>query len=235
MLDVLAVDLTLILSAGLLGLVGAPHCAAMCSAPCSAVMRGCGAGAPGTVFAGFMLGRLLGYAAGGAAVAAGVLAFSVIGQWAPVLRPVWTLAHAAALAFGLWLLFTARQPAWWGARSTPAKGAALPAGWQRVNPPTRAAAAGALWLVLPCGLLQSALLIAALANTPLQGAVAMAAFATTSSVGLGVYPALWSGRLSSARASAWAARLAGGALAATSAWALAHDLWQRVAALCLTV
>jgi uncharacterized protein len=227
-------DLALIVSAGLLGLVGAPHCTAMCSAPCTAVTRACGAATPGTVLASFMMGRLLGYVAGGAAVAAGVLVFSAIGQLAPVLRPVWTVAHAAALAFGVWLLLTARQPAWWGgARQTPVT-APLPTGWQRLNTPTRAAAAGALWLALPCGLLQSALLIAALANTPLQGAAAMAAFATTSSVGLGAYPVLWSRRTSSAQASAWAVRLAGGVLAATSAWALGHGLWQRVAALCST-
>jgi sulfite exporter TauE/SafE len=223
-------DLALILSAGLLGLVGAPHCTAMCSAPCSAVVRRCGVGSP--VLAGFMTGRLLGYAVAGAAVAAGVLVFSAVGQLAPVLRPVWTGVHAAALGFGLWLLVSARLPVWW--RGTSRTPAALPGGWQRVSAPTRAAAAGALWLVLPCGLLQSALLIAALANTPLQGAAAMAAFAATSSLGLGALPALWARRMSNTSASAWAARLAGAALVATSAWALGEGLWQRVAALCLT-
>lgn len=229
-------DLALILSAGLLGLVGAPHCTAMCSAPCTAVTRGCGAAAPRSVFAGFMTGRLLGYAAGGAAVATGVLAFGAIGKFVPVLRPLWTVAHAAALALGLWLLCTGRQPAWWnGAARVPAPvSAALPGGWQRLRAPTRAGVAGAMWLALPCGLLQSALLIAALASSAVHGAAAMAAFAITSSVGLGVYPALWSTRGSGAGASQWAVRAAGLALAVTSGWALGHGLWQRVADLCLT-
>jgi sulfite exporter TauE/SafE len=230
------VDVALILGAGLLGLVGTPHCSAMCSAPCSAVVGRCGGASPHIALAGFMTGRLLAYAAGGAAVAAGVLAFSTLGQLAPVLRPVWTATHAAALGLGLWLLFSARLPAWWrgGARTSAVVAPRLPAGWQRVAAPARAAGAGALWLVLPCGLLQSALLVAALANTPLQGAAAMAAFAATSSLGLGALPVLWARGMSNARASAWAARLAGGALVATSAWALGDGLWQRVAALCVT-
>ena len=230
-------DLALILSAGLLGLVGAPHCTAMCSAPCAAVTRRCGAGTPRSALAGFMTGRLLGYAAGGAAVATGVLAFGALGRFAPVLRPLWTVVHAAALALGLWLLCTGRQPAWWnGTARVPAPvSAALPGGWQRMRAPTRAGVAGAMWLALPCGLLQSALLIAALASTAMHGAAAMAAFAITSSVGLGVYPALCSTRMSGARASAWAVRVAGLALAVTSGWALGHGLWQRVADFCSTV
>ena len=185
-------DLALILSAGLLGLVGAPHCTAMCSAPCAAVTRGCGAGTPRSALAGFMTGRLLGYAAGGAAVATGVLAFGALGRFAPVLRPLWTVVHAAVLALGLWLLCTGRQPSWWNgtARVPVPEPAALPGGWQRMRAPARAGVAGAMWLALPCGLLQSALLIAALASTAVHGAAAMAAFAITSSVGLGPHSAV---------------------------------------------
>ena len=69
----------------------------------------------------------------------------------------------------------------------------------------------------------------------MHGAAVMAAFAITSSVGLGVYPALWSTHMSGARASAWAVRVAGLALAVTSGWALGHGLWQRVADFCSTV
>ena len=74
-----------------------------------------------------------------------------------------------------------------------------------------------------------------LASTAVHGAAVMAAFAITSSVGLGVYPALWSTHMSGARASAWAVRVAGLALAVTSGWALGHGLWQRVADFCSTV
>lgn len=229
-------DVALIFSAGLLGLVGAPHCTAMCSAPCAAVTRKCGAGMPRSALAGFMTGRLLGYAIGGAAVATGVLAFSSVGRYAPFLRPVWTVVHVAALTLGLWLLFTGRQPVWWsGAARIPAlANARSTGGWRRIGGPARAGAAGAMWLALPCGLLQSALLIAALASSALHGAAVMAAFALTSSLGLGVLPMLWSGGRSGARGSEWAARLAGLALAMGSGWALGHGLWERVADFCLT-
>jgi sulfite exporter TauE/SafE len=96
--------------------------------------------------------------------------------------------------------------------------------------PLRAGAAGTLWLALPCGLLQSALIVAALASTPWQGAAAMGVFAASSSIGLAAAPALWS-RMS-ARANAWAARACGAALLTASGWALGHGLWERVVALC---
>ena len=178
-------DTALILGAGLMGLAGTPHCAAMCGAPCAAVTQRCGSQARNGLLAGFTLGRLLSYAAGGAVVAASVGAVNVLGSMAPVLRPLWTLLHLAVLGLGLWLLFTGRQPAWWARMgAAPVMAAAPPAGWQRVAAPLRAGAAGGMLLALPCGLLQSALLIAALANTPLQGALAMGSFAAASSLGL---------------------------------------------------
>jgi sulfite exporter TauE/SafE len=76
-----------------------------------------------------------------------------------------------------------------------------------------------LLLALPCGLLQSALLIAALASTPAQGALAMASFAAASSLGLwlpGAIGARWSSNLS---VSVLMLRLAGATLAVASAWA----------------
>ena len=82
----------LVAAAGLMGLAGLPHCAAMCAAPCAAVAGRGPAGQPL-----FQAARLLGYGAAGAVAAAGVgmlregLAFS------PALRPLWTLLHLAAL------------------------------------------------------------------------------------------------------------------------------------------
>jgi len=104
--------------------------------------------------------------------------------------------------------------------------------------PARASAAGLLWVAWPCGLLQSALVVAALANTAWGGAAAMAGFAAASAAGLGLAP--WAfARLAGSgagalQASAWAVRLAGAALAAASAWALGHDLFRRVVAYCLS-
>jgi sulfite exporter TauE/SafE len=225
-------DGPLIVAAGLMGLAGAPHCAAMCGAPCAAVTQRCGSSHRHTLMTGFTIGRLLSYALGGAAVAASVGAVTLLGRAAPVLHPLWTLLHLAVLGLGLWLLLTGRQPVWWS-RLGAAPVVAVPAsGWQRMAAPLRASAAGGLLLALPCGLLQSALLIAALARTPVQGALAMASFAAASSLGLwlpGAVGARWSGRPS---VNVLMLRLAGATLAVASVWALSQDLWQRVAAWC---
>jgi sulfite exporter TauE/SafE len=100
----------------------------------------------------------------------------------------------------------------------------------------RSGGIGLAWVAWPCGLLQSALLVAALANTAGQGALVMAGFAAASSLGLVAGPALWR-RIGGGAGSVWwsgkpAVRLAGLALAAASAWALGHGLWMRVAAWC---
>ncbi len=228
-------DAALILGAGLMGLAGAPHCAVMCGAPCAAVMQ-CGAGSPRRgALAGFAAGRLLGYGVGGAVVAASVGSLALLTSAAPVLRPLWTLMHLAVLGLGLWLLVMGRQPPWWttlGQRQPEAL--AVAAGWQRVAAPLRATALGSLWVALPCGLLQSALLVAALANTPQQGAVAMSAFAATSSLGLLLPGSLWAGRMGGALALPWVVRASGALLAAAASGALFHDLWVRAAAWCQT-
>jgi hypothetical protein len=226
-------DLGLIAGAGLMGLAGSPHCAAMCGAPCAVLTRRCGGARPAAAWAGFAGGRLLGYMVAGAAVAAGVQAFAALGDLAPALRPLWGLAHAAALGLALWLLATGRLPAWLGNVGRADAPRLDAAGWQRMAGPLRAAGAGTLWTALPCGLLQSALIVAALASTPAQGALAMAAFAATSSIGLAGYPALWArGFSADAKAGVWAIRASGAALLASSGWALGHGLWQRVAVLC---
>ncbi len=228
-------DAALILGAGLMGLAGTPHCAAMCGAPCAAVTQRCGGPGRNGLMASFTLGRLLSYAVGGAVVAASVGAVSLLGTLAPVLRPLWTLLHLAVLGLGLWLLLTGRQPAWWSRLgSAPVPASAPPAGWQRMAPPLRAGAAGGLLLALPCGLLQSALLVAALANTPLQGALAMASFAAASSLGLWLPTSVGTRTPGGAPASVLMLRLAGATLAAASAWALTHDLWLRWSAWCQT-
>jgi sulfite exporter TauE/SafE len=225
-------DTPLIVAAGLMGLAGAPHCAAMCGAPCAAVTQRCGSTHRQTLMAGFAIGRLSSYAVGGAAVAASVGAVTVLGSAAPVLRPLWTLLHVAVLGLGLWLLLTGRQPAWWSRLGSVSVVAQPAPGWQRLAAPLRASAAGGLLLALPCGLLQSALLIAALASTPAQGALAMASFAAASSLGLwlpGAVGARWSSNRS---VSVLMLRLAGATLAVASAWALSHDLWLRWSAWC---
>ena len=224
----------------MLGLAGAPHCAAMCGPGCAAVLRGCQGAAARAPTLSFHLGRALGYALAGAVAAAGVGVLAALGQAAPALRPLWNLAHAAAMMLGLWLLWTGRQPDWVENLGRGLKRAAPSVdagGWQRVRGPARAAAVGGLWVAWPCGLLQSALVVAALANTAAGGAATMAAFALASSSGLAVGPWLWS-RLAptaagSARLAAWVTRAAGALLAGVSAWALGHDLLLRVVTYCI--
>lgn len=243
----MAIEASLILATGLMGLAGSPHCAAMCGAPCAAALGGGAAG--GGRLAGFALGRALGYAAGGAAVAGSVALLARIGEAAPALRTVWLLAQLGAFGFGLALMLRGRPPAVWerfGRAPAAVPIAIAPAGWPRVAAPLRAGAAGSLWVAWPCGLLQSALLVASLANTPLQGALVMGGFAAASAAGLLLGPALWyrwaggrspswlAGALGGGLAGGLAVRLAGLALVLASAWALGHGLWLRFAAWCFS-
>jgi len=225
----------LIAAAALMGLAGAPHCIAMCSAACSVTVRRCAPARPGAGATSFLAGRAAGYATAGALAAWLVSSLAQLATSAPPLRALWSVFHMAALALGLWLVVVARQPAWLE-RIGSAQPVRAPAGLAVVSGPVRAGAAGLVWFVLPCGLLQSALVMAALADGPLGGAAAMAAFALTSSIGLSMVPVIvrrWtSGRAGSARSTGWAVRLAGLGLVATSGWTLGHGLWQRVAALC---
>ncbi|HTP71416.1 MAG TPA: sulfite exporter TauE/SafE family protein [Burkholderiaceae bacterium] len=225
-------DAALLAAAALMGLAGAPHCTAMCSAACGLTVRRCAPAQPLAGSAAFLGGRLFGYAAAGALAAWVVSSLGELAATAAPLRALWTLFHLAALGLGLWLLLMARQPAWLerlGSAPVRAPGTLV-----FVNGPARAGAVGLGWFALPCGLLQSALVIAALANGPLGGAGVMAAFAVTSSSGLAVLPLVLRRGLrgDAARSPRWAIRLAGLGLAATSGWALGHGMWQRIAALC---
>ena len=231
-------DAALLLTALMMGLAGSLHCTAMCGAACTALATRCDAQAPRRALWGFHLGRLLSYAAGGAVLAAGVGTLGALAQASPVLRPLWTLVHAAALGLGLWLLWQGRQPVWLSQRNsvkTPTVAAAdssTPVLWHTLRGPTRALGAGSLWAAIPCGLLHSALLVAALAPSALSGAAVMATFALASSVGLALLPTLWwrstGGRLTPAT-TRWVIRVSGLTLAAASAWAMGHGLMMRMA------
>ncbi|MFN8896472.1 MAG: sulfite exporter TauE/SafE family protein [Pseudomonadota bacterium] len=222
-------DAALIGSAALLGLAGAPHCTAMCGAACAAASgRARGSGLA------FQAARVGGYALGGAVAAASVGSLLALAQLAPALRPLWPLVHVAALALGVFLMWTGRQPAWLAAVGRRPQPAAAPAGWQRVQGPARAALAGGLWIAWPCGLLQSALLVASLTQGAAGGAAAMAAFAATSSLGLLWAPWVWArvGRDGAVTAERWTVRAAGAMLLAGSGFALGHGLWSSIAAFC---
>lgn len=220
-------DAALVGTLGLMGLASMPHCALMCGAPCAAATGGSQAW---PVQAGFQVGRVVGYAAVGAvaATAMGLLRDASVVNG--LLRHLWTLLHSALFALGLFLLLTGRWPAWLGrVGSLGGQSGARPA---RVVRWQRAAGSGLLWFAWPCGVLQGALIVAALANTPAGGAAGMAAFALASSPGLIAAPLLLRKLLASSGRETWAPRLAGLMLAAASAWALGHGLWARVAEFC---
>ncbi|MEI6026168.1 MAG: sulfite exporter TauE/SafE family protein [Betaproteobacteria bacterium] len=254
-------DLALALTGLLMGLAGAPHCAAMCGPACAALQ-----GSPHRPFSrgGWVQGlrptnaaawafhgmRVAGYSAAGAFVAAGVGLLAWAGQTAHWLRPGWALLHVAALALGLWLAITAQQPGWMTriGRTRPSTGmsgpdrassAAHPVRWASRSRDLRAGAAGSLWVAWPCGLLQSALVVAGLANTPAAGAAVMAAFAIASAFGLQLAPAVWAWWISrdaarprAAGLNRLVARLTGALLALGSLWAMGHEVWGQVWAYC---
>ncbi|MDM7457284.1 MAG: sulfite exporter TauE/SafE family protein, partial [Tepidimonas sp.] len=169
------------LSALMMGLVGGPHCVAMCGAACAGIAR---AAAPRSRQALWIwqLGRLVGYSLLGALAGGTVQGMGWLGQQTVVLRPVWTMMHVAALLLGLLLLVQARQPAFlddWAQTV-----------WRRARPVmsrlgARAPAVlGIGWALMPCGLLYSALLVASLSASALEGAAIMAAFAFGTMVSL---------------------------------------------------
>lgn len=208
----MAADLALIASATLMGLAGTPHCAAMCSAPCALA----GGKRPLKLLA----GRLLGYAAGGVVAAASTEALARATEGVAVLKPAWALLQAALLLLGLTLLLRGRMPVWLGQLA-----------WR--PQPHHAFATGLAWVAMPCGLLHGALLLAALAGSPLGGGAAMAGFALASTPGLVVAP-LWRARLLARGAGGemLALRLAGLALAIGAAWGLGHGVWERLLLAC---
>ena len=226
-------DLTLAATALLMGLAGGPHCVAMCGAACGAMGRTQSGQSTRAMWV-FQAGRLLGYSALGALAAASMQGLGWLSVQSAALRPVWTLFHVSAALLGLMLLWQARQPIWledsarkvWqGVRSVTGNlegGAALaPIGMM-----------GVLWALLPCGLLYSALLVAAMTSTAAQGAGVMALFALGSGVALMAGPWLWL-RLRGQGSGQWAIRIAGLALLASSAWALWMGLVHNTAPWCL--
>ena len=131
---------------------------------------------------------------------------------------------------GAMLLIWARQPVWleWGARRV----------WARVRTVTQRfglaapLGVGVAWALLPCGLLYSAAMVAALAGSVTGGAAVMALFALGSGLTLWLGPWLLL-RLGRSGRGAWGMRLAGLALLLTSAWGLWMGLMHDQAPWCV--
>jgi len=217
-----------------MGLVGGPHCVAMCGAACAGLGQAAGP-RKNTAILGFQLGRILGYSALGALAAASMQGLGWLTIQSAALRPVWTMFHVATLLLGLVLLLRAQQPLW------------LEQAGRRIWASAKAFGAGVggaplllgmLWALLPCGLLYSAVLVAAMAGGPLDGALVMALFALGTGVTMTAVPWLWLKLRGNSVAvggnGSWGVRLAGLALAGSSGWALWMGLVHNTAPWCVT-
>lgn len=231
--------MSFVLTALVMGLTGGPHCLAMCAAPCGAITAVPNV-VPVQVFPDtenrmlvpsgawwqrmglFQAGRLVGYALAGSIAALAMERMAWLTQKTEILHPLWTILHVLVLAWGLLMLFQSRQPAW-----VEKAGRRL---WACVQPRVQGrrsvASFGVVWALMPCSLLYSALLVAALSGGALQGAITMAAFALGSGLWLGIAPWVW-GRLhdrGNRLRAQWGTRISGALLCGVATWALWMDL-----------
>ncbi len=234
----------LLLTALLMGVAGGPHCLAMCGPACAGIARRgnaqlawhagriAGYATLGAVAASAFQG--LGWLTAASAAARPLwtllhMALLLLGlvllwrarqpQWMEDLgRAVWVRARNLLLRPALSETSTPLRRMQRGTAATMASATGPgPA-------PARGIAglpllAGALWALMPCGLLYSALMVAVLAGNAAGGALGMAAFATGSAASLALGPWLWR-RWQARLPRAWGIRIAGALLAGFSAWAL---------------
>ncbi len=224
-----------------MGLAGGPHCVAMCGAACAGIGRSAAGSSSRSMWA-FQLGRIMGYSLLGGIAAASMQGLGWLSVHSAALRPVWTLFHVAAALLGLMLVWQARQPVWlevsarkvWGRVRLVAGKLGRAEGSGTTNGASRASLLlGVLWALLPCGLLYSALLVAAMSEGAFEGSLVMALFAIGSGASLMAGPWLWL-RLRTRWKADWAIRLAGLALFASSALALWMGLVHNTAPWCIT-
>ena len=206
--------LALQFGAAFAGLMAAPHCVAMCGALASGV-GSAGRETSGKKSAKFalLLGRLISYTIAGGLIGLFSQSFISLLQTSQWLRPLWVLLQCSVMLLGFWVFVAGQLPS------------QLLGGLQRlgrsishVNRSSTALTIGLGWGLIPCGVLQSAYLMAMMSGDLFQGALVMFIFALVSSVSLWVGSRLWSGLLmQSQKDPADALRAA----------ELAHDWWRR--------
>lgn len=182
-------DQTTLVATFLIGLLGSVHCAGMCGGIACAV--GIGSGVPqrsplraALDVVGYNLGRITSYTLAGTLV--GLAGTGFAGA-----MPAASARLIAALITGMFLIAIGLYLSGWTRLLATVERLGLGL-WRRVQPlarhllPARAPwqvfTLGALWGWLPCGLVYSALVLAALAGSALQGGLHMLAF------GLGTLP-----------------------------------------------
>ena len=218
---------SLVLTTFFMGLAGGPHCIAMCGATCNGIQK---AHNGNYNLWKFQAGRLIGYTSLGAIAAGSVKSLAWFSNQTLALHPLWTFFHVLVLSWGLMLFAYARQPIWADNFSRQI--------WRNVNQLSQVTGGvmvtGMFWAFMPCGLLYSALLVASLNATPLNGALTMAAFAIGTSISLMLGPWIWlklqrGGKYINENASM---RIAGLLLSAVAGWAIWMDLMQSVKIWC---
>ena len=224
-------QLALIIATLWMGLVGGPHCVMMCGAACAGMAQTGGAARGKWVLAQFHTGRLLGYGLLGGLAAASMQGIGWLTVQSAALRPVWSLMHVAAIVLGVVLAVYGQQPVWLeqGAR----KLWQYVRAWGLTHGGGKPFVLGVCWALLPCGLLYSALLVAALAPSSIQGAMAMASFAVGTTVAMLLGPWLWLRLLKGKGLQGqWGVRLAGVVLAVSASGALWMGLVHQTAPWC---
>ncbi len=177
------------LTALLAGVFGSTHCLSMCGGIATA-LGSASSRRPAWQALLYHAGRILSYSTAGAiagALGTGAGFAFAISSWSAILRlgtAIIVIVIGLDISFGTsartrWL----RAPERWGARLwqrlAPARRLPLPSA-----PAARALVLGLMWGWLPCGLVYSVLLAAALAGGAAAGALTMLAF------GLGTLPAM---------------------------------------------
>ena len=180
--------LTLITFALMMGLTGGPHCLVMCGPACSLLTQPNSNNSTIRPNVLFFTGRALGYGAIGALAAMSIKTLGWLTTQSTLFRPLWNLTHVLAMVLGLFLLIFANQPLWLGemAKSIWKKIQLYIALHPMFKKPWAIFVIGAFWSFLPCGLLYSVLMLAALSADAVHGALVMFSFSIGGSLFMGI-------------------------------------------------
>ncbi len=200
-----------------MGLMGGPHCIAMCGAPCAVIS----AQGSSQIWQ-FHLGRISGYGILGGVAAYSMNNLAWLSNQTMSLHPVWTFFHGIIFVWGFVMLLYAKQPQWIDHIGE--------SSWNTIQKLSKTLRSnfllGMLWSFMPCGLLYSALLVAALTLNILNGTISMMFFALGTSISLIVSPIIW---LKIKDGKLWlneiqGMRIAGMLLMIAASWAIWMDL-----------
>jgi len=205
------------LSTFFMGMMGGPHCIAMCGAPCAVIST-----QGSRQIWQFHLGRILGYGILGGVAAYSVNNLAWLSNQTMSIHPLWTFFHGIIFVWGFVMLLYAKQPQW-----IDRMGESI---WNVIQKLSKTLRnnflLGMLWSFMPCGLLYSTLLVAALTLNILNGTISMMFFALGTSISLIVSPIIW---LKIKNGKLWlnetqGMRIAGMLLMIAASWAIWMDL-----------